>query len=105
MPIDFPGSPSVNDVHSDGGRNWTWNGTSWVLNTYVGVVPSGAVGTSQLSDGSVTSAKLANTAVTAGSYTATNVTVDAQGRITSASSGTGFDAFNDQVFLATQIWS
>jgi len=48
MPINFPGSPSVNTVHSDGGRSWTWNGTSWVLNTYVGVVPPGAVGATQL---------------------------------------------------------
>ena len=45
------------------------------------------VTTGKIADDAVTADKLADTAVSAGSYTTTSLTVDAQGRITAASSG------------------
>ena len=37
MAINFPTSPTLNDVHTDGENSWKWNGTSWVSS--IEVVP------------------------------------------------------------------
>jgi hypothetical protein len=53
MPLDFPSGPQTNDKYSSGGRTWTWNGTTWTLDSYVGVVPAGSVDTDQLASNAV----------------------------------------------------
>lgn len=72
-------------------------GTAAAENLSAIIIDNGAgaltIGASQVTNamlsGSIASGKLASTAVTVGSYTNTNLTVNAQGQIVAASSGTG----------------
>ena len=37
MAIDFPDSPSVNDVFTVGSRTWQWDGVAWSLSPSTGI--------------------------------------------------------------------
>lgn len=58
MAINFPNSPSVNDVHTSGSNSWRWDGASWVS---LGQIitgptgPTGATGNTFVNDASLNS--------------------------------------------------
>ncbi len=60
-----------------------------ILDANAARLTAGTMPIARIADGSITAAKLAATSVTPGSYTNLNATIDAQGRITLASSGAG----------------
>ena len=31
MAINFPDNPNPNDIHTDGGKSWIWDGTTWKI--------------------------------------------------------------------------
>jgi len=77
MPLDFPTSPSVNEVYSSGGNAWVWDGTAWNASSSVSVF-TGATGATGTVTGDYVSAFNGATG-TVGISAGTNITITPTG--------------------------
>ena len=106
MAINFPTSPSVNDIHTDGDMTWKWDGSSWeaIFETNIPIPSqSGQAGEFLQTDGTTMSWEAV---VMGGDMTGTasnaQITADAVGIAELATTGTA----SSSTFLAGNMaWS
>jgi hypothetical protein len=72
MAIDFPNSPSTNDIFTSGGRSWTWTGTTW--QAYVQALSNSSITNDLIADATITAAKIANATITSTQIANTTIT-------------------------------
>ena len=66
MALNFPDSPTLNQVYSAGGKTWSYNGSRWVLVIATAIidVADGSITAAKIADGTIVAAEIANSAIT-----------------------------------------
>ena len=76
MALNFPDSPTLNQVYSTGGKTWSYNGSRWVLVIATAIidVADGSITAAKIADGTVVAAEIASNAITTAKILDANIT-------------------------------
>jgi hypothetical protein len=85
----------VSDTAPQSGQTLVYDGSRWTPQAVASVSVAAGTGIGVSATGSTATVSLANTTVTPGSYSRANLTIDAQGRVTAASSGASVNLASD----------